>query len=467
MSNPAGALHGGGTPRYGPPDFRGTRPNPVRVTEILSLGPDPRVLVVAADDDLAGPLCAGLDALGWRTLTARTLESGAAAMEDLAFEAALIADAAPDAAAVLKARALPRILPVLALSKPGRDAPGADLVMTGPPHPAQLALRLEQLVRGAVAEEEFALRQATFAAKGATLDAPDPSSKPLRVLAAGVADRRFLALSNALSAGGAEAVAAPTPYTAFDYLHESAFDAAVLWGGEDHAPALSIAAGMKRNTRLFHIPLVLYLRQVADLNLSDLYNRGFADVASPDTPEEETAARIVALARDYRRQKSIRKALEAARGSGLMDADTGLFTRDLFASHLARVAEGARERGRPLSVCVLRVVHGREVTLAREGGWLDRAMPQIGAMVSRLVRAEDTAARLAPEIFALALPATRGASARLTAERIAAVIGCTAFDAGPERPPFVVEFEVGSAELQPGENPAALLERASAAVGSS
>ena len=240
-----------------------------------------------------------------------------------------------------------------------------------------------------------------------------------------------------------------------------------MWGAEALPPALSIAAGMKRNTRLFHIPLVLYLRQVADLNLSDLYNRGFADVASPDTPEEETAARIVALARDYRRQKSIRKALEAARGSGLMDADTGLFTRDLFASHLARVAEGARERGRPLSVCVLRVVHGREVTLAREGGWLDRAMPQIGAMVSRLVRAEDTAARLAPEIFALALPATRGASARLTAERIAAVIGCTAFDAGPERPPFVVEFEVGSAELQPGENPAALLERASAAVGSS
>ncbi|WP_371514682.1 diguanylate cyclase domain-containing protein [Brevundimonas denitrificans] len=86
-------------------------------------------------------------------------------------------------------------------------------------------------------------------------------------------------------------------------------------------------------------------------------------------------------------------------------------------------------------------------------------------MVSRLVRAEDTAARLAPEVFALALPATRGAAARLTAERIAAVIGCTAFDAGPERPPFVVEFEVGSAELQPGESPASLLERASAAVG--
>ena len=30
----------------------------------------------------------------------------------------------------------------------------------------------------------------------------------------------------------------------------------------------------------------------------------------------------------------------------------------------------------------------------RAGGWLDRALPQIGAMVSRLIRTEDTAARL-------------------------------------------------------------------------
>lgn len=429
------------------------------------MGPEPRVLVIAADDDVAAPLCAGLDALGWRTLTARTADAGCAAMDDLAFEAAVIAPDALDAAAALKARALPRILPVLALARPGDTPRDADLVMTGPPHPAQLALRLEQLVRGAVAEEEFALRQTTFAALGATLEAPDPSDKPLRIMAAGVADRRFLALSNALAEGGADTVAAPTPYTAFDYLHESAFDAAVLWGGEDHAPALSIAAGMKRNTRLFHIPLMLYLRQAADLNLSDLYNRGFADVAAPDTPEAETAERILALARAYRRQTSVRKALEAARGSGLMDPETGLFTRDLFAAHLARVTESARERGRPLSVCVLRVGQSREVTLARQGGWLDRAMPQIGAMVSRLVRSEDTAARLAPEVFALALPATRGAEAGLTAERIAAVIGCTAFDAGPERPPFVVEFQAGSAELWSGESPAALLERAYAAVG--
>ena len=44
------------------------------------------------------------------------------------------------------------------------------------------------------------------------------------------------------------------------------------------------------------------------------------------------------------------------------------------------------------------------------------------------------------------------------------MIACTAFDAGPNRSPFVVELDVGVAEMQLDEAPAALLERASAQV---
>lgn len=426
---------------------------------------DPRILVVAATDDRADALCQGLDALGWRTVTARSAASGAATLKDLPLEAALVEaqGLAPGAVADLQAAALPRRLPVIVVGAPGAaDAEAADLVMRAMPHPAQAALRLEQLSRAAIAQEEFNLRQQTFAAREVLLSADPETEAPIRVLAAGAADRRFLALSNALTGQGAEVVAAPTPYTAFDYLHESAFDAAILWGGEDHAPALSIASGMKRNTRLYHIPLVLYLRGSGEINLSELYNRGLADVATAETSEDETAARVLGLARTHRRDQAVRRALDAVRTSGLMDPSTGLFTPDLFAAHLARVAQGSRARKRALSACVLRVADTEAVRAARQGGWLDRAMPQIGAMVSRLVRVEDTAARLAPEVFALALPATPGPAARLAAERIAAVIGCTAFDAGPGRSPFVVEFDVGCAELGADVSPAALLELASA-----
>ena len=430
---------------------------------------DPRILVVAPDDDLIGSLCQGLDALGWRTVTARTLGGAVQVLIDWPLETVILDARLPEAAegvAALRQTVAPRRLPVMVIGHEAVDWPAgvADIVMSGPPHAAQAALRLENLARSAIAEEEMVLREATFAARGEPLPASEPDASPLRVLAAGKPDRHFLALSNTLTARGCEVVAAPTPYTAFDYLHERPFDAAVLWGAEDHAPALSIASGMKRNTRLYHIPVVLYLRGSGEINLSELYNRGFADVAAADTPEDETAERIVALARHHRRHLAIRRALESARGSGLTDPATGLFTPELFASHLARVAEGARQRRRPLSVVVLRVSETEAVAEARRDGWLDRALPQIGAMVSRLIRTEDTAARLSPDVFALALAAPRGPAARTAADRIAAVIGCTAFDAGPERAPFVVEFEVGVAEVGAGESPAAVLERASADI---
>jgi len=236
----------------------------------------------------------------------------------------------------------------------------------------------------------------------------------------------------------------------------------VLWGGEDESEALSIAAGMRRNTRLYHIPALLYLRADGDVNLSEVFHRGVSDVTTYDTPEVETADRVIELARAYRRQTWIRKALNRARGSGLMDAATGLFTRDLFASHLARLTQSAQVRNRALSVCVLRLTERSDLTVLRAEGWVDKAVPQIGSMIGRLVRAEDTAARLGPETFALALPATGLQAARAASERFSAVIGCTAFDAGAGRPPFVVEFDIGVAEVEPGESAARALDRAAA-----
>ena len=317
-------------------------------------------------------------------------------------------------------------------------------------------------MRGAVAEEEFELRQETFSDRGRRLDLPDEQTGVCRILAVGEPAPQFLALSNALAHSGVEVVGAFTAYTAFDYLHERPFDAVVLWAGDNDSEALSIAAGMRRNTRLYHIPILLYLQAEAMVTLAEVFHRGISDVASPDTPEVDTAKRVIELARAHRRQSAIRTALEKARSSGLMDAATGLFTRDLFAAHLVRLTQAARVRNRALSVCVLKLTERADLKPLRDGGWIDRAIPQIGSMIGRLVRAEDTAARLGPELFALALPATQQHAARAAAERIVAVIGCTAFEAGDNRPPFVVEFDIGVAELEPGETAAKALERAAA-----
>jgi len=433
------------------------------------VSPKPRTLVFARDDRWVGPLCEGLDKLGWRTVTARGLAAALAALEDLGIEAAVV-DFSDDAAAGftgaarLKAAYAPRRLPVLGLGEPNTsgEAGPFDLIMRPPVHPAQAALRLESLSRAAVTEEEFDLRAQTLAERGKRLDPPILDEGPLQVLTVGEPAPKFLALSHALRACGAKTTGAFTAYTAFDYLHERPFDAVVLWAGEAHGEALSIAAGMRRNTRLFHIPTMLFLHADSEVGPGEIFDRGVTDVATGETPEEETARRVVALARTYRREAAIRKALDRARASGLMDAATGLFTRDLFASHLARLSTAMHARHRSLSVAVLRIADGAELALMRSEGWLDRAIPQIGSMIGRLVRSEDTVARLAPDVFALAFPAAGQEAARAAAERIAAVIACTAFDAGEGRTPFTVNFDVGVAELERGEPAARALERAGA-----
>ncbi len=431
-----------------------------------------RVLIVARDDELARPLALGLDQAGWRSVTARGLHSGLVALQDFPLEAAIVIVGEDEAAAReiarrLKAASAPRRLPVVAVGRTermGAEQDGFDLVLPSPLGADQTAQRLEQLVRAAISEEELELRRATFAEQGGRLERPRPDPRPLRVLAIGEPAPSFLALSNVLKQHSVEVTGAFTPYTAFDYLHDRAFDAAVLWGGATHSEALSIAAGLRRNTRLYHLPTLLYLRSSAEIDAAEAYRRGLTDVAGAETPESETALRVIALAKAYRRETAIRQALERARGSGLMDAETGLFTREVFAAHLSRLSAAARERARPLSVAVLRVADRPDVLQARTGGGLARALPQIGSMVARLVRAEDTAARIAPEVFALALPAPAGA-ARSAAERIAAVIACTAFSAGDDQPAFTVDFEIGVAEFRSDEGVARALERAAGSLG--
>ena len=97
--------------------------------------PRARVLLLAAEDDLAAPLADGLDALGWGTVTARSLESAERAVADLELEAAIIDSRSGETGAVARLReaAGARRIPVVALGHPIEDA---DLLMTPPHAPA-------------------------------------------------------------------------------------------------------------------------------------------------------------------------------------------------------------------------------------------------------------------------------------------------------------------------------------------
>ena len=430
-----------------------------------------RLLLLSQDVAWLNALGDDLDRLGLRTLSAPSPDAACAALADLPIEAVVINDSCqkgwPNVVAQLRAACWPRRIPVVMVRHDEDYAvpDGWDMVFTRDAHPQQIVVAIEHMVRACVAEEEYDTRCLTFKADMQDLDTLMEHQPALNVLSIGQPDPEFLAISHELRQQGVEVVAALSSYSAFDYLHDKTFDAVLLWGGDQPSESLSVAGGMRRNTRLYHTPVLLRLNRLVELDLGDAYMRGVNDIANPKASTREIADRLVRLARSHRRQQTIRKTLESMRHNPQMDKGTGLFGRDLFAAHLARLSKAASDRNRTLSICVLRIAETPEVTTARVRKALEKAVPQIGSMIARLVRAEDTGGRLSNDVFALAMPATSLEAARSVGERISAVVSCTAFESGQGKPPYVVEFDVGAAQMLEGEPAGVALMRAAESVG--
>lgn len=429
-----------------------------------------RTLVITHTGSEVWRAAADLDSQGFPTIFAETPAAGMAVASDLRIDAAIIDCDDPNidpvmVASSIRAQCLTRLIPVLAIG-PRERVMGVDLgpasgALVTPFHTSQISQRIRSLLRLSVIEREARLRMETFAERGATFNLPglEIYDRPVEVLFVGDASPWFMMLNTALENAGARTVATFSSYTAFDYMHERDFDAVVLGAGAEPVRAFGVVAGMRRNTRHNHVPALLLAEPGFD-DYDGAYEREVNDILPFDTALEDVKARIFELAHDSRRRAALKTAFERGRAPGLMDAGTGLFTRDVFASHLLRLVRAARSEQQTLSIAAMRISESPDVARARQSGALDRAIPQIGSMLGRLVRAEDTAGRLSVEVFAMAFPSTPLVSARLTADRIASVIGCTAFDGGMEKPPFQVQFHAGVAELLPSETAEMFLSRA-------
>ena len=432
-----------------------------------------RVLLVTRAKNARRDLIEGLAALGWPLSLADSPSAALASVANSLIDIVIIdlinapQSALAEAAKLgqrLKAAMASRTLMVIALARPNPLGPldGLDLILAPPLHPTQLAARLEALVRLATAEDEIALRTQTFADQGQCLEISQTSQTPAAygVLMIGEPGPSILALHNALTRSGAEVWATFNIRSGFDSLAGLKPDAVILRAGLDKENALSMAMAARRNKDDFHLPIWLMLSDGIGITPSEAFNRSISDLIAPGSDEVLIADQVLESARLFRRMKRAKSILAESGRSELMDAATGLFTAQLFANHLFGLNKAALASHRPLSVCVLRIAERPDTARARSEGWLDTVMPQLGSMVAQLVRGEDTAARLAPDLFALALPATDAACARLAAARVAAVVGCTQFGTAQGQSPFTLEFDIGVAEVTAGEGAAKALERA-------
>jgi len=426
-----------------------------------------QILVLANEHGAVFQAAGKLQDRGLPTILAETEETAIIAARDMNVDAILIdavnktPEQAIKLAKKLKTECKGRSVPIIAVSDILSQDKSSQFasVLYPPVHPAQLAARVQSVLRQSLMEEEVNLRTNTLRELGLEPEFDTVSEldqMPVSILFTGGAAPQFIALKNALEQAGTEVTAALTSFTAFDYLHDKTFDVILLNVLAELEPSFTIASAMRRNTRLFHVPAVMLVNPNKFEAVDEAYARGASDLINPSNDTEVICQRIMNLAHDRRRREQVKKAFEAIRSPAVIDSESGLFTAQFFAKHLAKASERAKQVNRPLSLTVIRTAPPSGINESH----VEAARRQFGGMLRHLVRAEDMAARIDPGVFAVLMPGASKQAAQLAAKRIEGVVDCTAFESGDAEKPFQLELEVEVLELQPRETPDHLFDRA-------
>lgn len=322
--------------------------------------------------------------------------------------------------------------------------------------PKLLSAQMEACTRLAIGEEERARRLTTAAEFGIEAPRP-PEPRKLKALYIGAPSSMFLALEHMLSQHNGLVAAAFSSFAGFDHLHDEPFDAVVLNGAQEPNIAVSLCAALRRNASLYHMPTMVVTKPGDAVTANAAIERGASAVAEANAPCGSSLGWLFEAVRRERRRGAAEHDIRALRDL-MGDPRTGLFRRDRFDAHLARLAMDHHASGRAMALCVLRVLPAPGSGEPEPETW-KRGFTEIATFAGRLMRDVDAGAALGHDFIAVAMPATPLMGARRTAERIASVAECTAFAAGESGAGPLV-FEQSAVELQPGESGAGLLARA-------
>jgi len=322
--------------------------------------------------------------------------------------------------------------------------------------PKLLATQIDGAIRVAIAEEEYARRAQTAAELGITAPGT-PEPRKLKALYIGAPSPMFLALERKLAEQDGLVAAAFSSFTGFDHLHDEPFDAVVLNGANDPATAVSLCAALRRNASLYHLPTMVVTAPGDIETANNAINRGAAAICSTRAPCGASLGWLFEAVRRERRRRAADHGIRAL--CDLMgDPRTGLFVRNAFDAHLARLAADHHISGRPMALVAMRVLPAPGAREPEEDIW-KKGFTEIASLAGRLMRDADTGGVLGRDFIVIAMPAARLKAAKRTAERIASVAECTAFASG-EGGAGPLVFEQSAVELQPGESGSAMLARA-------
>lgn len=434
------------------------------------------MLLVLADGEAADDL--------HRTLTACSYEgprvpSGAAALTEAKVrrpDVVIIGEhpgdmTALDLVAALKADPDTRDIPICMLVRdwrterlPGFLAAGIDDALPWPCDEAVLAQRLRPLVRLSTMRAELSLRVAAAEYLGQSLSeavAADEGRPQLLVVGetadltrvrTAVDDTMDLEVTDSLLSADA-------------ILDRRIFDGMVIAAAGSAEAALDTCVKIRRNPRLFNLPVVLMAEPEALGDPARAYIMGASHVTVREARRDEL---VWAIGTSVRRQKTrwaIRRALGATHVPALSAAAVpDLYDPAFLMPYLQARLAVAGDHGRHLSVIHFAFGGVEPVREAFGEAAARHLSQQLGQWVLSLTRAEDLPVALGQADMVVVLPDTPLDEADVVMHRIAGVIGHTDFAVQDVYEVVQVAPRMGVAVARRGETPDGLLARAARAA---
>lgn len=427
-----------------------------------------RVLVIDNDPVEAGALTKKLHSQGYESVpqkdNADAFEQVRATRPDVVIIAGSDgAGSSLNLTRALKGRSETAAVPVILITPSESESAraeglraGADACLPFPYHDLQLFGRIESLARLGTMQEELRRRSNTALRYGlpapSILSSQSTSKDDASFLLVGSAQEHFEQIELALSNMGT-LTHAQSPATGIIYLERRRYDAILLNipRGQEEV-FLRFAEDVRRNSRLFNIPIVCLMENSRSCDATAAYAAGAADVFLHPISTGDFSARVDVLVRQQCYRDSLINVYRQARDVALCDALTGLYSHGFMMEHLCELVTESHAQNRSLTLGVFTFDNLSDINSLRGYSAGDKILRQLGMLISNLVRGEDLPARFSGRRFALVMPETRLIPGEHVAHRIGSVINFTEIMEGDADTPIRAHVSTGVASLAPGMN---------------
>ncbi len=362
------------------------------------------------------------------------------------------------------------IVMVTALDQPedrvrGLEA-GADDFLTKPVSDLALITRVKSLVRLKMLTDELRLRANTGRDLGIQ---PVPNvrdeqgGRKAKVLVVDDRPSSYERIVKFLAAEHTVAVV-PDPQEALFKAADEDYDAAVISMSLHDFDALRLCSQLRSLERTRMLPLLVIAEHDQEGSVIRALDLGVNDYIRRPIDRNEMLARVRTQVRRKRYNEKLRDSVQATIEMAVTDSLTGLNNRRYFDTHLQGMFEKAVGRKKPISLIMCDIDHFKSVNDQHGHDVGDEVIREFARRIRKNVRNLDLACRYGGEEFAVVMPDTDIALARIVAERIRSEVAAHPFIiAGRATLPVTVSLGVSCIDGE-GDTPEKLLKRADVAL---